>query len=244
MSEIYLAHHGIKGQRWGIRRYQNPDGSLTPAGLKRYGSQLRYDIDKSAKTAIKSKFKNDLTPHSSDVNFKKAVKDLTDFADKTGEGYDNVINTAMEEAKNAMKNPKFKAAFEKNLKEDLGDGFDDDELFEMSKQMAAEDALWDNCPKTKAAYESFKKDADEYFGKVKKSAVELTKGYGDLPVSGFKKKDNITYQKAVEKMLANKSYYNQLSFLVNYDYRQFFDGIEVDTSSYTPEWYRKNLAKK
>lgn len=31
-EEIY--HHGIKGMRWGIRRYQNPDGSLTPAGRK------------------------------------------------------------------------------------------------------------------------------------------------------------------------------------------------------------------
>ena len=32
----YIAHHGIKGQRWGIRRYQNPDGSLTEAGKKHY----------------------------------------------------------------------------------------------------------------------------------------------------------------------------------------------------------------
>lgn len=32
----YLAHHGIRGQKWGIRRYQNPDGSLTEAGRKRY----------------------------------------------------------------------------------------------------------------------------------------------------------------------------------------------------------------
>lgn len=31
-----LCHHGIKGQKWGIRRYQNKDGSLTPAGKKRY----------------------------------------------------------------------------------------------------------------------------------------------------------------------------------------------------------------
>jgi hypothetical protein len=30
-----LQHHGIKGQRWGIRRYQNKDGSLTPEGKKR-----------------------------------------------------------------------------------------------------------------------------------------------------------------------------------------------------------------
>jgi hypothetical protein len=32
----YLAHHGIKGQKWGIRRYQNEDGSLTPEGKERY----------------------------------------------------------------------------------------------------------------------------------------------------------------------------------------------------------------
>lgn len=32
----YLMHHGIKGQKWGVRRFQNEDGSLTPAGEKRY----------------------------------------------------------------------------------------------------------------------------------------------------------------------------------------------------------------
>lgn len=31
-----LQHHGIKGQKWGVRRLQNKDGSLTPAGKKRY----------------------------------------------------------------------------------------------------------------------------------------------------------------------------------------------------------------
>lgn len=33
----YLAHHGIKGQRWGVRRYQNADGTWTAAGKERYG---------------------------------------------------------------------------------------------------------------------------------------------------------------------------------------------------------------
>ena len=35
MQYDYIAHYGIKGQKWGIRRYQNPDGTLTPEGRKR-----------------------------------------------------------------------------------------------------------------------------------------------------------------------------------------------------------------
>ena len=40
MHELY--HWGIKGQKWGIRRYQNPDGSLTEEGKARYGGDS-YD---------------------------------------------------------------------------------------------------------------------------------------------------------------------------------------------------------
>lgn len=34
---LYLAHHGIKGMKWGVRRFRNEDGTLTAAGKKRYG---------------------------------------------------------------------------------------------------------------------------------------------------------------------------------------------------------------
>ena len=52
-NELY--HHGIKGMRWGIRRYQNKDGSLTPAGKRRV-SQL--DAEREALVGTKAKTEN------------------------------------------------------------------------------------------------------------------------------------------------------------------------------------------
>ena len=50
-EKIYLAHHGIQGQKWGVRRYQNEDGTLTDAGKKRLGfgkkNQKEKDILKN-----------------------------------------------------------------------------------------------------------------------------------------------------------------------------------------------------
>jgi|GEM_PF-3924259 len=42
-DQKYLSHAGIKGQKWGIRRYQNPDGSLTEEGKARYGEQRGWE---------------------------------------------------------------------------------------------------------------------------------------------------------------------------------------------------------
>lgn len=59
--EVYLAHRGVKGQKWGVQRYQNADGTLTDAGQKRYmkkAEKLSGDYEKrkerSAKKANKS----------------------------------------------------------------------------------------------------------------------------------------------------------------------------------------------
>ena len=49
MMSSELQHWGIKGQKWGVRRYQNSDGSLTPAGIKRYRDEAG-DIERRLNT--------------------------------------------------------------------------------------------------------------------------------------------------------------------------------------------------
>jgi hypothetical protein len=52
MEELY--HHGIKGQKWGIRRYQNDDGTLTDAGRKRYSAgKISRELNKTDREIAK-----------------------------------------------------------------------------------------------------------------------------------------------------------------------------------------------
>lgn len=53
--DAYLEHYGIKGQKWGERRYQNPDGTWTTAGKERYGHGKSFGSGKSLSTRVGEK---------------------------------------------------------------------------------------------------------------------------------------------------------------------------------------------
>ena len=66
-GELYLVHHGIKGQKWGVRRFQYADGTYTPAG------ERRYYVGKGKIDSYKDVIKNKATMTTKELsNYTKA----------------------------------------------------------------------------------------------------------------------------------------------------------------------------
>lgn len=74
MYETDFEHHGIKGQRWGVRRYQNEDGTLTEEGKKKYGSEDAYRAQQLKKMDPSRMSNAELKELSDRMALEKSVK--------------------------------------------------------------------------------------------------------------------------------------------------------------------------
>jgi len=75
-----LSHYGIKGQKWGNRRFQNEDGSLTEEGKRRYGKESSRYSEDSRKWKSKdahSLSDEELNRRNSRLQRERQYKDLT-----------------------------------------------------------------------------------------------------------------------------------------------------------------------
>ena len=90
-GELY--HHGVKGMRWGVRRYQNKDGSLTEAGQKR---QVMRD-------AKQTKYNARIDKYHADATYNRAAQDIQKitFNSARRKAYDHAFNKAAADYKSA-----------------------------------------------------------------------------------------------------------------------------------------------
>lgn len=126
MDNNQLYHHGIKGMKWGVRRYQNKDGSLTPAGKKRADRDMadlsnkkkksynpnpnkwaKEDIERSKKLADAGSNMTNELKRFNDNKIKNTPKNKMDLSQMTDKELRDQINRAfLEKQYNDMFAPK------------------------------------------------------------------------------------------------------------------------------------------
>lgn len=160
-SSDYLAHHGILGQKWGVRRFQNKDGSLTAAGKKRYSHK---DVEDA---------------------FVASMRAHSDALAKVAEGNDRIPEMADElsqEYQREYENLKFSKADKSEIYDRIKkdhyvydkDSFDDAVYDVVDRWMDEKVAA-----RLKDKRSAFEKAQDEYWNAVHAISNEVVDAYGD-----------------------------------------------------------------
>ena len=126
-----IEHHGIKGQKWGVRRYQNPDGTLTPLGRKKLGRfERRATETKSSMEKVYGRYTALTAKKNSGKATEAELKELKDITSSLKKSSKKL--SKLESKKSKLDEPKAK---EKTLDEVIRSGTRE-EILKRSREMS------------------------------------------------------------------------------------------------------------
>lgn len=193
-----LAHYGILGQKWGIRRYQNKDGTLTKAGKKRADKMKEEYTQLTGKRLIRKPSK---TSDKAKENAKKRIKDLSDteLKDKIAR-LENEKRLAGLQADTASNSRKFISSIGKNVlapaATEAGKKLATDLLMKIGKKALNLDD--DKSEAVDEVYKELKREAD--IAKFKKQKIEFEEEY-NKKMAERKKREEEANQPSLEDLI-------------------------------------------
>lgn len=191
-GELY--HHGIKGMKWGVRRYQNADGSLTKAGKERRAKEIYKEIKKNAyrgvdarEKAVNSKLEGDSTYEKLKSDYKNAydefVRSTKEYDAALKQWNKNKPPEFIKEREAAVE--KIYSAAKKKFGDDLDD-YDDAEWYmadEIDKAEVAIGNKYSGYKKVAEARDRFEKAGDNVDAIVKNVANEILDRHADTKIT-------------------------------------------------------------
>lgn len=204
MQNLYLVHHGILGQKWGIRRFQNPDGTLTEAGKQRLQKKEFKVAKKSQETGYRDsrsratdylKKSKVISERSNELkNLEVKIKNIDSQLDDLM--YEKSFDEAVKEATAEI--IKDHPDFMKNPEYDVQE-FIDFCLYEEGYLNKHMDKVNQNNPEYKSLKNELKNAVNEYKDTCKNITNEIIGEYGNQKIAGLG--TDMTYKELVYSAL-------------------------------------------